>query len=253
MLATHLSLLASASSDPITLVRLSIALAPVALVIGIFWRWSIGPWFAVYSIARMLTQLLLVGYVLTFVFQAQQPWTVLAVLTVMVLAASSIALRTVADGSWARFWHAAGSIALGSLVGLAFATQGVLSVEPWFAPREVVALAGMAISNAMNAVSLAAERLAAETAAGKPYPQARSTAYRTSMIPGINALLAVGIVSFPGAMTGQILEGADPLAAARFQIMVMCMVFTSNGIAAACYLALSRDGRLPTNRTDKNG
>jgi putative ABC transport system permease protein len=60
------------------------------------------------------------------------------------------------------------------------------------------------------------------------------------MIPVFNALLAVGIVSLPGMMTGQILSGVSPLIAARYQIMVMCMIFASAGISTAVFLALIR-------------
>ena len=63
------------------------------------------------------------------------------------------------------------------------------------------------------------------------------------MIPQINALLAVGIVSLPGMMTGQILSGIEPLVAVRYQIMVMCMVFGSGGLGAAVYLTLARRAR----------
>jgi putative ABC transport system permease protein len=55
----------------------------------------------------------------------------------------------------------------------------------------------------------------------------------------INSLFAVGLVSLPGMMTGQILSGIDPLIAARYQIVVMAMIFGSSGIAAACYLWLA--------------
>ena len=56
------------------------------------------------------------------------------------------------------------------------------------------------------------------------------------------SLLAVGLVSLPGMMTGQILSGVDPLIASRYQIVVMCMIFGSSGISAACYLvAAGRD------------
>lgn len=60
------------------------------------------------------------------------------------------------------------------------------------------------------------------------------------MIPVINGLLAVGLVSLPGMMTGQILSGVSPFIAARYQIMVMCMIFSSAGIATACFLTLSQ-------------
>ncbi len=64
-----------------------------------------------------------------------------------------------------------------------------------------------------------------------------------ALIPQINGLLAVGVVSLPGMMTGQILSGVDPMVAVRYQIMVMCMVFGSGGIAAAVYLQLRIGGR----------
>jgi putative ABC transport system permease protein len=53
--------------------------------------------------------------------------------------------------------------------------------------------------------------------------------------------VAVGIVSLPGMMTGQILSGVSPFVAARYQIMVMCMVFASAGIASAIFLILVKD------------
>ena len=66
-------------------------------------------------------------------------------------------------------------------------------------------------------------------------------ALEAALIPQINALLAVGLVSLPGMMTGQILSGVDPLIAARYQILVMCMIFGSAGLAAAIYLKLGSD------------
>jgi putative ABC transport system permease protein len=41
-------------------------------------------------------------------------------------------------------------------------------------------------------------------------------------------------------MTGQILSGVSPLVAARYQIMVMCMVFGAAGISSAIFLSLVR-------------
>jgi len=60
------------------------------------------------------------------------------------------------------------------------------------------------------------------------------------MIPNVNALFAVGVVSLPGMMTGQILAGVSPFIAARYQIMVMCMVFASAGLASAIFLVLNK-------------
>ncbi len=93
----------------------------------------------------------------------------------------------------------------------------------------------------MNTVSLAAERFESELGRSVEYLQARAKAMDAALIPQINALLAVGLVSLPGMMTGQILSGVEPMIAVRYQIVVMCMIFGSAGIAAALYLALQRD------------
>ncbi len=69
-------------------------------------------------------------------------------------------------------------------------------------------------------------------------PDARRAALDAALIPQINGLLAVGLVSLPGMMTGQILAGVEPLVAVRYQIMVMAMVFGSGGLAAVLYLTL---------------
>jgi putative ABC transport system permease protein len=63
-------------------------------------------------------------------------------------------------------------------------------------------------------------------------------AFRTALIPITNMLFAVGVVSLPGMMTGQILSGVSPLIAAKYQIVVMAMFFGTSGIAAAIYLQL---------------
>ena len=90
----------------------------------------------------------------------------------------------------------------------------------------------------MNTISLAGERYQTERSRGAEYPEARQAAMTAALIPQINTLLAVGLVALPGMMTGQVLSGVDPLVAARYQIMVMCMIFSTAGLAAALYLVL---------------
>jgi putative ABC transport system permease protein len=98
----------------------------------------------------------------------------------------------------------------------------------------------MIFANAMNALSIAAERFESERAQGNGYIPARAAAYRAALIPIINSLFAVGLVSLPGMMTGQILSGVDPLIAVRYQIMVMLMILSSAGISVAIFLTLLR-------------
>jgi len=116
----------------------------------------------------------------------------------------------------------------------------VIDIDPWFLPRYMVPLAGMVFAGSMNAVSLAAERLESELARSVEFTEARATALNASLIPLINSLFAVGLVSLPGMMTGQILSGVSPIVAAKYQIVVMCMLFGASGMSATIYLSLAK-------------
>ena len=226
------------SIDAIPLANLALAFVPVLVVVVIFYKWALDAPNALYATARMLLQLLLIGYVLVYLFESDDAALVIAVLAVMVFVSSWIALRTVEVHRRKLYVSVLSSIALGGGITLLLVTVGVLDLTPWYWPRYMIPLAGMIFANAMNSVSLAAERFMAETERGVPYKKARRIALHASMIPVINGLFAVGLVSLPGMMTGQILSGISPLIAARYQIMVMCMVFGSAGIATACFLVL---------------
>ncbi|WP_438970055.1 ABC transporter permease [Methylophaga sp.] len=220
--------------------NLVLAFIPVALVLVVMYRWSLQATNAAYALLRMLIQLLLVGYILTTIFAAEQAWIVTAVMLVMVTAASWIALRTVESKRKQLFLHAFFSILAGGGLTLVLVTQFVIDLTPWFEPRYMVPLAGMIFANAMNSVSLAAERLQAEIANDPDYRQARNKAFQAAFIPTVNAMLAVGLVSLPGMMTGQILSGVSPIIAAHYQIVVMCMIFASSGLSTACFLSTCR-------------
>ena len=224
--------------ETIPVLNLVLAFVPVLVVVGILYRWSMGIRTAIYATARMLAQLLMVGYVLTWIFESNQSLVVLGVLVVMLLTASWISLRPLRKRRANVYARALASISLGGALTLILVTQFVLDLQQWYEARFVVPLAGMIFANSMNAVSLAAERFESETERGMKYLEARPIALRAALIPLVNTLLAVGLVSFPGMMTGQILSGIGPLVAVRYQVMVMCMIFGSSGISAALYLFL---------------
>lgn len=223
----------------ISLANLAMAFVPVLIVLGILYKWSLKSHTALYAVIRMLTQLILVGYVLTFLFTTNSPLLVIAVLTIMLMASGFISLRSVSKKTGKSYLHLMIAISIGSLSTLFFMTGVVLKIDPWYLPQYLIPLAGMTIASCMNSVSLAAERYESELNNGKTPLQAQRTALNASLIPNINTLFAVGIVSLPGMMTGQILSGVDPLIAVRYQIVIMCMVFGCSGITSACYLSIS--------------
>ena len=224
----------------IPVLGLLIAFVPAGVVFLIMWRWAAGLQTALYATLRMLLQLFLIGYVLVYIFDTDAPLLIVAVLVVMLTAASWIAMRPLEEKSIHTYVRTLLAIAIGGVLTLALVTQWVLSVQPWFSPRHVVPLAGMIFAGCMNTVSLAAERMQAELQKGNAFAQARNSAFTAAMIPIVNSLFAVGLVTLPGMMTGQILSGVSPLIAAKYQIVVMAMLFGASGIAAAVYLGALR-------------
>jgi UDP-glucose/iron transport system permease protein len=224
----------------ITLADIAVAFIPVLVTLGIIFYWSDNLKNASIAVLRMLIQLLLIGYALEFIFNANNQWIIILVLCFMLIAASWIALGALPVKRSTLLGYSLCAIAVGGIFNLVLITQGVLHADPWYQPAIMIPLAGMIFSNSMNSVSLAGERLYAELGHHNDYPRARNTAFQAAMIPLTNSLLAVGLVSLPGMMTGQILAGTSPLIAARYQIIVMCMVFSSAGISAALFLWLIR-------------
>ena len=222
----------------ISLLDLFWVMIPVAVVIVVYMRWTQDKATLVYALFRMLIQLMLIGYVLTYIFDADSPYLVVLILSIMLIAASMIALRPVQKRHKSLYLHAFISIFVGGFFSLGMVVFGVLDLNPWYEPRFLIPIAGMIFANSMNAVSISAERFESEINRGNGYIDARSTSYKAALIPIINALFAVGLVSLPGMMTGQILSGVDPLVAVRYQIMVMLMILGSAGISVAIYLLL---------------
>jgi len=228
------------SIQTIPLLRLALAFVPVALVLVLLTRWSLGARQPLYAVGRMLLQLMLVGYALNAIFATERAVVVVLILALMLSVASWIALRPLGHRTPGMLWRVLVAIGLAGGATLALVVVGVLDNDPWYQPQVAIPLGGMIFANAMNSVSLAAERFEAERVAGAVYLDARNTALQAALIPLVNSLLAVGLVSLPGMMTGQILTGVSPLIAARYQIVVMCMIFGASGMATATYLMLQR-------------
>ena len=218
--------------------RLLIIFIPVGIVSMILFSWYLEWKNSIYAIARMLVQLIMIGYFLSYIFNSNNSMIILLILIFMVLIASWIALSTIKEKRNSLFWYAFISIIIGGGINLFLVTQFVLLLDPWYMPRYMIPLAGMIFASAMNGISLAAERLEAEFDRGIHYEIARGIAFKASLIPITNSLFAIGLVSLPGMMTGQILSGTSPLIAIRYQIMVMCMVFSAVGISSFIFLVL---------------
>ncbi len=213
---------------------------PVIILIGIMYFWGLKISNSIYANFRMLIQLLLIGYVLTFIFETDEPIIIALVVLFMILMSAWIAMRPLKEKGVYPFVIIFISLALSGLAVLFLISQFIVDLPRWFEPSFVVPIAGMIFANSMNTVSLAGERFFIEKDRGKGYLSSRKIALETALIPQVNALFAVGLVSLPGMMTGQILSGIEPLMAARYQIMVMCMIFSTAGLSAVTYMAFKK-------------
>lgn len=232
----------------IPLPRLALSLLPLLLVAWFSFKWSGRPGELVVATARMLVQLLAVGYVLVFLFKVENPWIGVGIVAFMIAVSSWIAVRTVKTGRLKSYRDALIGIGVGGGLVFALVIFGVLGLSPWYQPSYIIPLAGMVFSNAMTAVTLCAERFDAETEGGKAIDDARDAAWNAALIPQVNGFLAVGLVSLPGMMTGQILAGTSPLDAVRYQILVMAMVLGSAGLAVAIFLMRTRRRKIAGSR-----
>ena len=232
-------------AQEIPLVNLLYLLLPLGLCAWLYYRWCGEKAELSMAAIRMVAQLLLIGYALNYLFTADSWWVGLAIVVIMSVTASWIAVRPFRSDTRPVFRLCWLAVSAGSLVVFVLVYYGVLATETLYQPRTFIPIAGMIFSSAMNTVSLCGERYCNERMNGQDYQQARSAAFRASMIPKVNSFLAVGLVSLPGMMTGQILSGVDPLIAVRYQIMVMLMLLGSGGLSAALFLVFMQPRERP--------
>ncbi len=184
----------------------------------------------------MVLQLVAIGYLLTFLFEYDQVWLGLAVLTFMLSVAAWIGIRPQTRKCSKTYGLAFSALLIGAGLNLAWILLAVLKLDPWYQPRMVIPLAGMVFSAGMNSLSVAIERYEQEMVNNRE--NAQRAAFNAATISHVNMLLAVGLVSLPGMMTGQILSGTSPLIAVRYQIMVMSMLVGTSTLVLCAYFFL---------------
>jgi len=246
----------SGDVTPLGLVA-SLAAVAVAAVLSILMRLHLERSIA-WATVRALVQLLLVGFALGLVLAPGRPlvWSWLWVAGMTAYAGYVVHQRAPEIPGLLRLastsFAASGLVTLGIIFGL-----GVFPLEA----RAVVPLGGMMIGNSMNACVLAARRVVeqlrdqreevearlalgqASRDASRPYVAA---ALRTALVPQIETTKAVGLVFLPGAMTGLILAGVDPVDAVLVQAAIMFLILGSVATTASV-VGLGLAGRLFTD------
>ena len=203
--------------------------------------------------ARVVIQLLAIGVILGWVFGAED-WRIVALAVTVQLGFAAWTSASLQE----RPLKGVRTITLMALLPSYLLVQGILAAlviqpQPWWEPRVVLPVGGMLLGNALTATALALNRYRGEIrdnhdlvitriSLGAPWQLAvsgevRAAAY-AALLPSISGMMTVGLVALPGMMTGQILAGAEPLVAVRYQIVVMFMITAVVAFSAMIALRL---------------
>ena len=233
---------------------LAVAIASLMVLANaaISWRLGLGLEKRVFWAAgRMVVQLSLLGLVLHQIFALSSPFYVLLLATVMTLVAGYSAVT--------RVEHRYNNILLSSIIAVWASSWLVTSItilmiikpQPWHSPQVLIPILGMVLGNSLTGISLGVDRFLPELKSRRDEIEMQlalgatrwescrdvfASASRTAMIPILNTMSVAGIVSIPGMMTGQLLAGAPPIQAVKYQIMIMFVIAAA--IAIGVFIAL---------------
>lgn len=198
---------------------------------------------------RMSVQLTLVGVALTALFAAVSPlWTGLAALAMVLFAGQEVRQRQERRLSgWWSYGLGTGCMMIASVLVTGFALLTAVRPNPWYDPRYAIPLLGMILGNCMTGISLGLDTLTTSLVSRRTGVEAQlmlgatrwdaaapviRSALRSALMPTINSMAAIGLVSLPGMMTGQILGGVPPAEAVKYQILVMFLIAGGTGFGA---------------------
>ena len=243
---------------------LAVLLILVNISLSFAFRLGLGRSLAI-ATGRMLIQLLLIGFVLEWLFTQKNPWLILAISLVMASIAGISAVNRTKFRFIGIYWSSLLSVLTAAAIVTSFAMGGIIRVQPWYDPQYLIPMLGMVLGNTLNGISLGLDRFMGSVIHQKDqietllalgatrweaaHAQIRQS-IRVGMIPMINSMMVMGVVSLPGMMTGQLLAGANPIDAVRYQIVIVLMIAAGAalgtfGVVMLAYRRLlSRDHQL---------
>lgn len=203
---------------------------------------------------RMTVQLILTGFILTYIFKNPNVFiTILIVGFMEIFAISNILKRNKTKLSNELKNVITISMLAGTLISLLYFLLIVIKIKPWFNPQYLIPLAGMIVGNSMTGISLGINKLidgvtnqrdmieCSLMLGATPKDACKSiidNAFDSAILPTINSMVGMGIVFLPGMMTGQILSGSLPLVAIKYQIAIMLGILGSVSITVITFLNL---------------
>lgn len=203
------------------------------------------------SFARMIVQLAVIGIALQFIFAQMKLWLTLLWMLVMIMSAVLTLKGRLKFQRKLLLPVLITALGSTSLIIMPWLLILVIKPDPLYSPMYAIPIYGMVLGNSMNSCALALERFESGLADNwKAYftrlslganlweatLPAFKKAMQTSLMPQLLTIASIGVVSLPGMMTGQILGGASPLVAIKYQMMIMISIFC--GVSITDYTAI---------------
>lgn len=201
---------------------------------------------------RMTVQLTVMGYILMYIFKNPSWWLTSIMILIMISFAIYNAIKRIkSEISNDLKKVMAVSMFLGSLTCAAFFIVIILQVKPWFNPQYFIPICGMIFGNSMTGISLGANKLCSDMEDKKAIienslmlgatpavavKEIVNNAFDSAILPTMNNMLTMGIVSLPGMMTGQILSGTFPITAIKYQICIMLVILGSTSLTTVMFV-----------------
>ncbi|MGP8304680.1 ABC transporter permease [Vibrio sp. YIC-376] len=227
----------------------------------------------VISVVRMTLQLVLIGVYLEYLFHLNSLLINILWLAVMlVVGASTIAGKARLPRRPLMLPLLTGLVC-GLFPLLTAMTIGLVRPTPLYSAQYMIPLAGMLLGNSLSSNIIALQNLftafeerkteyeaaislgASPKYASFPFVQ---EALRKSMAPTLASMTTTGLVTLPGMMTGQILGGASPMVAIKYQLVIMLAIFVMLSVSVAITLEMTlscvqtKEGRIRVKIKQKN-
>ncbi|MDF7665565.1 iron export ABC transporter permease subunit FetB [Bifidobacterium sp. ESL0745] len=193
----------------------------------------------IWAAIRSFVQLMVMGFIITYIITANNPWFVIAVIAVMILAAVEITLTRTSNIPHGLALPVLLTLAVTATFMVSVATELIIKPDTWYSPQVLVPMAGMLLGNLVSAVAVAMSRFFSDmenrryeveaylSLGATPFEAARPSimeAIRLGLVPTISSLASSGIVLIPGMMSGQIMAGGNPLEAAKYQFVILAII-----------------------------
>ncbi|EGA71285.1 hypothetical protein VISI1226_13216 [Vibrio sinaloensis DSM 21326] len=206
------------------------------------------------SVTRMTVQLVLVGIYLEYLFELDSLLINLVWLLAMVVVGASSILEKAKLPKKPLFLPVMSGLLIGLTPTLSLISLAIVKPTPLYSAQYLIPLAGMLLGNSLGGNIVALQNLytaleerkdqyeaaialgASRVFATRPFV---TDAIRKSLAPTLASMATSGLVTLPGMMTGQILGGASPIIAIKYQVLIMIAIFVMMSVSTSICLSFA--------------